>query len=438
MKTINYTIGGIILLVIIIGLEIYFFKKSNIDVIVNPIIELDNTGVTPQGIQEVVRANNEFSFNLYSQLNKEVPGNIFYSPYSISTALAMTFEGAKGQTAEEMYKVLRFTPCVCKKAPCECDAPNTRRPATASIYNSINKNQDSYQLSTGNALWGQADFPFLPDYTATVEKYYGGKVTNLDFKNETEKSRVTINSYIEKQTNDKIKDLIPSGILDSLTKLVLTNAIYFKGTWQWEFDKKDTRDQDFKVTPSNIVKVPMMYMKPEKANFNYLETKDLQILELPYKGGDLSMLVLLPKENLDAASPSLTPEKLEEYKAQMKETKLAAIYLPKFEFDAKYYMKNTLSALGMPTAFSRLGADFSGMTLADQLCIGEVIHQAYVKVDEQGTEAAAATAVVMMLGSAAPSKAIIFQADHPFIFIIQQKETGNILFMGKMTDPTKK
>ena len=383
--------------------------------------QTDDTGSSQQGIQQVVNTNNQFAFELYSELNKSEQGNVFYSPYSISAALAMTYEGAKGQTANEMKSVFHFP------------ESNTLRPNFAAIYNGINEGNKDYELKTGNALWVQRDYPFLENYTSRVEKYYGGKVANLDFKQETEKSRQTINSFIEEQTNNKIKDLIPSGILNTLTRLVLTNAIYFKGTWEWEFDKSDTREQDFKITPTNIVKTPMMYMKNDKTEFNYADTKDLQILELPYKGENISMLILLPTENLDSIESFLTTEKLNEYKNQMQETKLDAIYFPKFEFDSKYFMKNILSTLGMPTAFSN-SADFSGMTGNKDLFISAVIHQAYVKVDEKGTEAAAATALVMKPTSIMPRN--IFKADHPFIFIIQEKETGNILFLGRVVNPT--
>ena len=381
----------------------------------------DDIDSTQQGIQEVVRANNQFAFDLYSELNKNEEGNIFYSPYSISVALAMTYEGAKGQTAEEMKSVFHFP------------ESNILRPNFAAIYNNINEGNEAYELKTGNALWAQHDYLFLEDYTSRVEKYYGGKVANLDFVKETEKSRQTINNFIEEQTNDKIQDLIPQGVLNEMTRLVLTNAIYFKGTWEWEFDKSDTREQDFRITSDNIVKTPMMYMKPEKAMLNYADMEDLQILELPYKGEKISMLILLPTENLKSIEANLTAEKLDEYKSQMKETKLDSISFPKFEFDSKYSLNENLKTLGMPTAFSG-SADFSGMDGTDWLYISDVIHQAYVKVDEKGTEAAAATAVVMELKSM-PMPANIFRADHPFIFIIQEKETGNILFMGRVVDP---
>lgn len=385
--------------------------------------QAEDTSSTPQGVQTVVNANNQFAFDLYSELNKNEQGNIFYSPYSISAALAMTYEGAKGKTADEMKSVFHFP------------ENEVLRPNFAKIYNDINKKDKSYQLNTGNALWAQQDYPFLQNYLTTVETYYGGKAANLDFIKEPEKSRQTINSFIEEQTNNKIKDLLPQGSIDSSIRLVLTNAVYFKGTWEWEFDKSDTIDQDFKITPDNVVQVPMMHMKNDKARFNYADLEDLQILELPYKGNDISMLILLPKENLESIEPSLTSEKLSEWKNQMNEEKLTAVYMPKFEFDTKYSMKETLESMGMPTAFDSSSADFSGMTGQKDLFIDFVFHQAYVKVDEQGTEAAAATAVGMTL-TAMPQQNI-FRADHPFIFIIQDKNTGNILFLGRVTDPTK-
>jgi len=430
-KIISSLIIGIIIIAVVSATVVLFLYPYSPDQ--PPIV--DDTGSTQQGIQEVVNANNQFAFELYSELNKNENGNIFYSPYSVSSALAMTYEGAKGQTKDEMKSVFHFP------------EDNILRPNFGAIYNEINKKDKNYQLNTGNALWVQQDYPFLEEYTNTVEKYYGGKTANVDFVEETEKSRQTINSFIEEQTNDKIKNLIPQGVLSPMTRLVLTNAIYFKGTWEWEFDKSDTRDQDFKITPDNIVKTPMMYMDPDKAKFNYADTRELQILELPYKDNEISMLILLPKQGEDydydtgemivsdytLEDIELSSEKLNEYKAQMSETKLDSISLPKFEFDSKYLMSETLKAMGMPTAFDVENADFSGMTEEDKLFISQVIHQGYIKVDEKGTEAVAATAVTMEAGSAMPRNYL--KADHPFIFIIQEKETGNILFLGRVTDP---
>ena len=332
----------------------------------------------------------------------------------------MTYEGARGQTAEEMQSVLHF--------PAD---PEVRRPAFARIYNQINKRGKKYKLSTANALWAQKDYSFLDEYFNTVEKYYGGKVTNLDFVGDTENSRITINKWVEEQTNNKIKDLIPEGVIDAATRLVLTNAIYFKGTWFKQFDKKNTVERDFKISPTNSVKVQMMHLDDKKAKFNYTETKDLKILELPYSGGDLSMLILLPKDSIEQLESELTIENLNNWTARLKEEEVS-IYLPRFKFETKYFMAQDLAEMGMPTAFSG-GADFSGMTGRRDLYISNVIHQAFVEVNEEGTEAAAATAVVMK--EVAMMKKL-FNADHPFIFIIREKETGNILFLGRVSDPT--
>ena len=379
--------------------------------------------VITEGLDNVVNANNQFALDLYSKY-KSKEGNIFFSPYSISTALAMTYEGAKRETAQEMQSVFHFS-----------EDNNTRRGGYADLYSEINKKDKKYKLHTANALWAEKDFHFSNDYFNVVEQYYNGKVTNLNFKQEAEKSRKTINNWIEDQTNNKIKDLIPTGVIDGLTRLVLTNAIYFKGEWVEQFNKDDTKSKDFKITPDNIIKVPLMRRTDDKAIFNYIDDSNLQILEMPYSGEDLSMLVLLPKNNnLKALEDSLSVEKLSKWKEDLKEQRVN-IYIPKFKFETKYFMTETLKEMGMPIAFSP-SADFSGMTGEKNLFISDVIHQAFVDVNEEGTEAAAATAVVMKL-TASPNAPIIptFRADHPFIFIIQQNNTGNILFMGKVVDP---
>jgi serpin B len=377
----------------------------------------DVAGWTWEGVREVVFANNRFALELYSELSKRETGNIFFSPYSISSALAIVYEGARGETADEIRAVFHFPDY------------EVLRPNFAEIYNSINKNYSGCELRTGNALWVQEGFPLLESYRTVVERYYGGKAANLDFVRETEKSRQTINSFIEEQTNGKIKDLIPPDFLNSQTALVVTNAIYFKGAWLYKFDPTETREMDFK-TSTGIVKVPMMCMPSSGVKFKYAELENLQILELPYSNGNVSMLILLPKADLSSIEP-LTIEKLEEWKSEMKETVLDAIYLPKFEFETKYLLNDYLKTLGMPTAFNPHEADFSGMSPI-KVWIDFVIHQAYVEVDEKGTEAAAATAAGMTLGI---NK--IFMADHPFIFIIQQNDTGNILFLGRVVNPNQ-
>lgn len=384
----------------------------------------DDSGYTEQGVRDVINANNEFAFELYSKVNSP-ENNIFFSPYSISSAMAIAYEGSKGKTSEEISSVFHYP------------SPKILAPNFASIYNRLNNNSEKYELRTGNALWAQKDYKFLDDYMSKVESRYEGRATNLDFANEPEKSAKTINSFIEEQTNDKIKNLIDSNSITPLTKLIITNAVYFKGRWVWEFDKSETKDKDFKISSSRTVKVPMMHMKNDKAQFNYLDNEDLQILELPYQGEKLSMLIILPTEGINQNS-SFTSDKLNELKEKMEKTALDDIYLPKFKFDTKTMLKETLISMGMPLAFDYENADFSGMNGEKALYIGQVIHQAYVKVDEKGTEAAAATAIMKGVTSAAPTPRKIFNADHPFIFIIQDKENGNILFIGKVANPLKK
>lgn len=389
---------------------------------------VNDTQPIPQEFDTVVGANNQFAFDLYSKYKSE-EGNIFLSPYSISTALTMTYEGARGKTAEEMQAVLRI-PKDDKK----------RRLESAKIYNQINESNKDYKLSTANALWAQKDYEFLEEYINNTEEYYGGKTTNLDFIKETEKSRVTINDWVENQTNNKIKNLIPKGAINEITRLVLTNAIYFKGTWVLQFDKKDTKDENFKTSSGKTVKVPMMKLTGDDAEFNYVKEDNVQILELPYDGEDLSMLLILPEEgSLKKLEKLINTKKLSEWKDALKKQRVD-IYVPKFKFETKYFMVETLKEMGMSDAFVFGAADFSGMDGTRYLYIDNVIHQAFVEVHEEGTEAAAATAVIMgwgSIGDVEESVIPVFRADHPFIFIIQQKETGNILFIGRVSNPNE-
>lgn len=374
-----------------------------------------------QDISGVVNANNQFACELYSQY-KSGKGNVFFSPYSISSALAIVYEGAKGKTAEQIQSVFHF--------PKDGIA---RRESFLEIYNRINKKDKEYQLHTANALWAQKDSPFLKDYFALTEKYYAGRVTNLDFKREAEKSCLIINRWVEEQTNNKIKNLIPQDALGEMTRMVITNAIYFKGLWAKQFDKKDTTESEFRVSPADKVKVQMMRLTDREAEFNYAEAESLQILELSYKGGELSMLILLPKEgSMSSLEESLNVRKISALRESLKKENVE-VYLPKFKFEAKYFIAENLREMGMPAAFSE-EADFSGMTGKRDLFISDVIHQAFVEVNEEGTQAAAATSV--MCGITAIQEDIkIFNADHPFIFIIQQRDTGNILFLGRVNNP---
>jgi len=385
----------------------------------------------PAAERIVTDANNRFAFDLYSQLKEGENANLFFSPFSISSALAITGEGAKGQTADEIRSVFYFT----------SDA-TTLRNGYAGINAAINSGDAAYSLRTANALWAEKTYPFLSEYTENAERYYGAKVTNLDFIGQPEASRITINQWVEEQTNDKIKDLLPAGTIDPITRLVITNAIYFKGDWVKQFDKERTADEDFRTASGKTVKVSMMQRTDEDAIYRYAETDDLQFLAMPYEhagGRQLSMVVLLPKgDRLALVEPSLNAETLSALQ-QAATSRQVRVYFPKFKLETRYdQLGRTLAAMGMPTAFTDR-ADFSGMDGTRNLLISDVIHQAFVDVNEEGTEAAAATAVVMRLAAAPvePEPVPVFRADHPFLFFIHDDETGMILFIGRISDPSQ-
>ncbi|MEO0095708.1 MAG: serpin family protein [candidate division WOR-3 bacterium] len=376
----------------------------------------------PQKFDEIVQGNNRFCFNLYKNLTESETGNIFYSPFSITMAIAMVFEGAKSWVKGEMYEVFKFP----------LDEKN-RRETFLSLYKQINKKNAKYRLHIANALWIQKDYPFLPEYLKTIQKYYDGYARNVDFIGATEQTRQIINKWVEDKTNQKIKDLFPPGSIDQQSRLVITNAIYFKGQWLKQFDKSLTTEEDFWVNESKTIKVPMMKRIDPETRFNYAETDELQILELPYEGNDLSMVILLPRKNdLKLVEKELSQEKFEEWKKLLSETRVE-VYLPKFTFKTRYTLTPNLSQLGMPNAFSP-HCDFSGIDGTKNLYIRSVVHQAYVDVNEEGTEAAAATGVVVGITSVGP-RIPVFRADHPFIFVIQEKNTGNILFIGRVVEP---
>ncbi len=387
--------------------------------------EMESTGKKKRvDIHSVVNGNTDFAFDLYGHLKGE-DGNLFFSPYSISTALAMTYAGARGETAEQMSYVLNFS------------HPQELNPKFGNLIEDLNKQgqQGDYQLSVANALWGQKDYPFLDSFIVLNKQHYKAGLETVDFVDsaEREKTRKMINQWVEDNTNQKIKNLIPEGVLNELTRLVLTNAIYFKGDWTSQFDAKATRDQDFYLSPEKTVKAPLMY---QKAKFKYGQTDSLQLLELPYEGDDLSMLVLLPnaKDGLGDLEKELNADNLAQWQQQMRDREIQ-VYLPKFKMASQFSLSDTLAKMGMPDAFNDK-ADFSGMDGSKMLYISAVLHKAFVEVNEEGTEAAAATGVVMTLKSA-PRPSPVFRADHPFVFIIKDNTTNSILFIGRVVDPTK-
>jgi len=381
-------------------------------------------------LDAVVDANNRFAFDLFNSLADDPEygkGNIFFSPYSISTALAITYEGAREETADEIRSVLHFP-----------GNPTVLRSGYAALIARLNDKVSAYTLRTANALWAEKTHPFIPDYIGIADRNYAAKTTNMDFIHQPEDSRLTINSWVEDQTEDMIKDLIPPGEINPNTALVITNAIYFKGTWVKQFDPTLTRDADFMTGSGATVQVPMMQRTDDAAIYGYAETDTFQVLEMPYDSGDgaeLSMLVILPRENDTAGlAQSLDSTTLQEIRKSLA-YKIVRVYFPKFTMETKYFLPRTLSAMGMPSAFTP-GADFSGMDGGRDLFITNIIHQAFVDVNEEGTEAAAATAVIMGKGAAPPEDYVpVFRADHPFIFFIQESETGSILFMGRVSEP---
>ena len=399
----------------------------------------------PADKAKVAEAVNRFAFDLYAKL-KDQEGNLFLSPYSISTALTMTYAGGRGQTADQMAEVLRL-PVQTRIVPVRDGGPDVLgikeqrwessrlHSAYAALQNDLNTGgkEGAYELAVANRLWGQKGYGFLPDFLGLLKTHYGAGLEEVDFARATEAARKTINGWVEEQTKDKIKELLKPGVLDTMTRLVLTNAIYFKGQWLREFPKDATRDEDFFVTPEKKVTAPMMHQTGE---FGYFDGPDFQALELSYKGEDLSMLVLLPKERdgLADLEKSLSAEKVAEAVAKLRKQKVA-VTLPKFKTTAEFHLKEPLIALGMKDAFGT-DADFSGMSGKKDLFISAVVHKAFVAVDEEGTEAAAATAVVVKL-TALREPPPVFRADHPFLHLIRDRQSGAILFLGRLTDPTR-
>jgi serpin B len=375
-------------------------------------------------VNQVVAGNTEFALDLYARL-RTGDGNVFFSPYSISAALAMTYAGARDETATQMASTLHFD------LP-----PDKLHPAFSELKTNLDAIQEKgkVRLAVANSLWPQVGFDFRQDYLALCEQYYGSAIVPVDFSRHTEAARTKINDWVSERTDGKIDELIGPGRLDELSRIVLVNAIYFKGDWRTKFDASRTQDQPFHISSGTPVTARLM---EQTADFSYAEFPDLQVLEMPYAGGDISMVVLLPHDvdgltNLEA---QLTPENLNSWINGLG-TEKVHVFFPGFTFRSQFLLADTLSAMGMPDAFDAT-ADFSGMDGRKDLYISSVIHEAYVKVDEKGTEAAAATAVVMTeLVMAEPLRIPTFRADHPFLFLIRDNETGSILFLGRVMNPT--
>ncbi|HZY89386.1 MAG TPA: serpin family protein [Gemmataceae bacterium] len=477
-------------------------------------------------VKAVVRSNSDFALDLYGRLNADNAGkNLFFSPYSISGALAMVAEGARGETAQQMGKVLHFPEVAqahaglaalndhfnagSRGAPravqariealrkelqaanrsaadlgraskwAEQEKAARKSQALAAELNKLQSEYGQYELRVANALWGEKTYPFKQSYVDTVHKYYRtGGLFPVDFRNDYEGARKRINGWVEGQTNNRIKDLIPADALDKeaqkLVRLVLTNAIYFKGEWAEVFAEGQTKDEDFLLAGGGKVRVPTMrrggmgsvryaafrgdgtfFDTPARVPFGkvdekkvYPDERGFAVLELPYKGGELAMVVIVPRsaDGLEALEKKFTAENLAAWVGKLRQRGVD-VFLPKFKVETKYDLGKTLQGMGMVRAFNDPraadGAQFDGMSEsqdpAEKLYVSKVLHKAFVEVSEKGTEAAAATAVMMaMPKSAAPASVPFtptFKADRPFLFLVRDRQTGSILFLGRMVNP---
>jgi serpin B len=375
-------------------------------------------------VKTLVNDNTAFALDLYRHLHKGEE-NIFLSPYSVSTALAMTASGARGDTAEQMFSALHFTL-----------VPEQINSAFDELENHLTaiRKAEGVELSIANALWSQQGYPFLEDFFKLVKNSYRAELKSVDFKTGYEAVRREINGWVEKQTHEKIKDLIKPGVLDRLTRMVLVNAIYFKGRWASQFEKNATKNSAFWRTKKTPIETPMMHQEQE---YNYLEEDGLQILELPYEGNDLSMVILLPKKTngLSDLEAGLSSEKLRSWLDGLRKRKIN-VYLPKFKITSQFSLTHTLMSMGMTDAFQPQAADFSGIDGTRNLYLSAVVHKAFVDVNEEGTEAAAATGAVISVTSM-PESPPVFKADHPFVFLIRENRSGCLLFLGRLLDPEK-
>jgi serpin B len=385
--------------------------------------------VSPVDMATLVDGNSGFAFDLYHELAQRAKGNLFYSPYSISLALAMTYAGARGETEKQMASVLHYL------LP-----QDSLHPAFNSLDLELNsrgegakgKDDKGFRLNVVNAIWGQKDYKFLPAYLDVIAENYGAGLRVLDFAGAHEESRITINDWVSEQTEGRIKDLIKQGLITPLTRMVLTNAIYFNAAWKYPFDEKYTAEAPFHLLDGREVSVKMMH---NSELFGYTGGEGYQAVELMYDGGELSMVILLPAEgNFTAFEASLNAGKLEEIIAGL-EMREVTLSMPKYEYESEFSLSDALQAMGMTEAFS-MSADFSGMTGNNELYIKDVVHRAFISVDEAGTEAAAATAVVMEL-KGAPGLPVEVTLDHPFIYLIRDIKTGAILFIGRLLDPAQ-
>lgn len=397
--------------------------------LISDLSQEDMTDYPLADLAELADGNTAFALDLYQQLASQ-EGNLFYSPYSISSALAMTYAGAEGLTAEQMAAVFHFLENE-DQLHAGFNALSQHLQSLAEL--DIPEDQgDPFQLNIANSIWGQQDFHFEEDFLDTLALNYGAGLRLLDYVNAPDESRQIINQWVSDQTQEKIQDLIPEGAVTPDTRLVLSNAIYFKATWMEPFEESLTENGIFFGLDGEEIEVPMMSLGSD-ASLPYYQGDGFQAVALPYVGGQVSMLVLLPDEgNFREFEAGFSQDLLDTVVSELLFSPVQLTF-PKFEFETEISLAKTLAAMGMPEAFSG-AADFSGMTGDKDLFISDVFHKAFVGVDEEGTEAAAATAVIMKL-TAAPENPIQLTVDRPFLFAIRDHQTNSILFMGRVVSP---
>jgi serpin B len=388
---------------------------------------ITSPSVNQENMTRLVNGNSIFAFNLYQKL-KDTEMNLFYSPYSLSEILSMTYGGARGDTEKQMAETLQFS---LSQDQLHKTFNNLDLQLVSRGQNANTQTERGLSLHIADAIWAQENTSFLSSFIDLLALNYGAGLGILDFMNAPETSRNAINGWVSEQTNNKIIDLIPPGAISESTRLVIANAIYFDANWAFPFKKELSHNDGFHLLNGNSVVVPMMQQIQE---FRYYEEDAYKAIELPYNGNHLSMLVILPKvDHFKTFEMTLTSQQVIGVYQRMV-SKRISLTMPKFEFYSSFNLGEVLSSLGMPLAFSEK-ADFSGMDSKNDLMIGDVVHKAFVSVDETGTEAAAASGVVMPGALSNESQPIIFEVDHPFIFLIQDKDTGTILFIGKVLNP---
>ena len=373
-----------------------------------------------EGARSVAEANNEFGFALYDLVRQSGEDNLFLSPASLSTALAMTYAGARGATAAEMKAALRWT------------LPDDElHPAVEELLSSLAG--ESWKIELANALWGDRGMAFHREFLELAHGHYDAGFDEVDFAGSPDRARRTINAWVDEQTNHEIAQLLLPGDIDPSTVLVLTNAIHFKGTWKVRFDDAETRPAAFRVSADR--EVPVEMMRARESTFLHFGGGGFELLELPYAGDRISMLVLLPAEGSDLADleADLSAGNLATWASRMQPTRFRSVEIPRFASSARLGLRDALNRMGISLAFTP-NADFSGMTPSRPAWIDDVFHEARVRIDEEGTLAAGSTAVVISKGPVI-READLFRADRPFIYIIRDRRTGIVLFLGRLIDP---